>query len=263
VYVKSGSFEMWDGAVITNNDLMHNYLLNNSGVAGWISASVVAAVVVNDSTATFTMHGGEISYTNYRGVYIASGTFFMKGGRIINNGKSPYPYNGKDFYPRGGGVYNGLTSTFHMEGGEISGNGNAGTPGSGIWSTSDGVSTDNFLLNGPVTIQNNTIMVNHNIGYGIKIGSGFSTENVINIDLCYLGSSLTPSNYITYWPATKFLLYALNEADKTITIADVVGRFVPFKCFSVLSSTSATEYPTLSATINNDSSVTIVDTANQ
>jgi hypothetical protein len=266
VNIYTGSFEMWEGAVITNNSLLYYERENIATVAEWIKllSGQVAAVKVA-KTSTFTMHGGEISNTNYRGVFLAdTATFVMKGGRIINNGNSGYSYDDILHYPRGGGVCNTINATFHMEGGEISGNGNAGMPGpgSGIYSTSKATTTDNFLLNGPVTIQNNTIMVNHNLEYGIKIGSGFSTEGVIEIDLCYMGSALTSANYITKWPPTKFLLYALDEGAETIAIASVKEQFVPVKCFSMATGLSVQDYPTLSATMNSDGSVTIVDNGN-
>jgi hypothetical protein len=269
VLVRGGSFEMWEGAKITNNTMFYEDQETGSST---IASNVMggSGVVDIENTATFIMHGGEISHNDYRGVKVSgTSTFIMKGGRIINNGNSGYSFNGTYTYPRGGGVYGGSSAKFHMEGGEISGNGNTDTPGSGIWMSVKAATTDNFVLNGPVTIQNNTMLLSKTVDYGVKIGSQFSATSPIEVDLgssksSLAGSTINATGFITEWPANKVLFYALDE-ESPITINEAVtAQFNPAKCFFYSSSVtkSYVECPTLNVTIHPDSSVTIVENGN-
>jgi hypothetical protein len=259
--ITGGSFEMWDGA-ITQNKQFAGYD-NMNDVAQQIYGGF--GVLSIEGTATFTMYGGEISNNDYRGVSLGgTATFVMKGGRIINNGKSPYPWNSQNVYPQGGGVYSLAGSNFYMEGGEISDNGDFGTPGSGIYKRSSS-DTVNFILNGPVTIKNNTIMFSHTSMDIAWFGSKFFTNDPIYIDLVCLGMRQLFTTFEDVWDSNKLLFYALDEDNDTITIdSSLINKFSVAKCFFANpSSRDFTEFPELSATINADSSVTIVDTANQ
>jgi hypothetical protein len=229
------SFTMNNGAAITNNNL---YFSESSGTTQAIKMvrENVAAVSVNNGT--FTMNGGEISGTNYRGVYIFTlnslnppSLFTMKNGVITNNGKSGITFTGntnsatgfvKDqvYYPWGAGVYigysNSNTAKMVMEGGVISDNGN-GTPGSGIYVDTDGDPTalSSLVLDGAVAVTNNTVACSTFTsdaadGSCIHLGENFSSDAPIAVDLCILDNST-----VSLWK-NRQLLYPKLSSGVTI-----------------------------------------------
>jgi hypothetical protein len=156
----------------------------------------------------------------------------MKGGVIKNNGKS-YQTNtstNAQTYPLGGGVYIGDYAAFTMEGGEISNNGVANQPCSGIFIIASNT-VDTFILNGPITIKDNAIGSRSATTFLttlINIGSGFSSNNPIALDLCAINSTSTFSNF---WDNHQ-LLNALDEGDNTISInSSHAGIFTPVNCY--------------------------------
>jgi hypothetical protein len=270
VYVPVGSFEMYEGAKITNNTLYVSAHENTNTINNVYSGSVAAVSLT--SLSTFTMYGGEISNTNYRGVYItgstnALGTFIMKGGVIKNNGNSfiTNTTNNQTFYPLGGGVLKDLAGIFYMEGGEISGNGVAGMPGSGIMIFNNkSAIPEGFVLNGAVTIADNTIGLRSNSGSTTNvvaqavIGSAFSsTASTIAVDLC-ANTSGTAANFDNYWKGRP-LLIPLNETNPIVIGSNLAALFTPVRCYLALSNALPVSFSELAYGI--DSSGVVVNNA--
>jgi hypothetical protein len=286
VWVRNGSFAMWDGAKITNNNLLKAETIFSSHHTGGtgVQYGTIAAVVIGDaSTLTsgvlnFTMHGGEISNTNYRGVFLyrpASGslkcTFVMEGGVIKNNGKTGLIGSGTPTYPYGGGIFiMGVRTVFRMESGEISDNGN--TVGSGIF-VDGNITLDSIVLNGPVVIENNSLAFRtaETIYSGLKIGPNFSTEKSLNIELCNdsseVDSAAIRTNLIAWWTG-KQLLTALNSNDQTIAFDNsaLAAKFSLTKYFFVPKSNNVVslypvEYLDISGSIDQYGVVTLASTS--
>jgi len=136
VRVNGGTFIMNSGAVLRNNA--------NSGSTSAVNGG---GVVLDGSTAVFTMSGGEItgntSGFEAGGVYVNSGsTFTMTGGKINGNTANNSP----------GGVYV-RDSTFTMSGGEISGNTSATMSGVRVLRST-------FTLTGGVVAGNGSALTN-------------------------------------------------------------------------------------------------------
>jgi hypothetical protein len=237
------------GAKITNNTLVvktpasYTELASfqtGSDVIGYGGSFVYIAAVVIDESARFTMRGGEISNTNYRGVFLGlsntASTFIMEGGVIKTNGKSPVTYDGKEYYQSGGGVFtvylsSQQVSTFTMNGGEISDNGHSSAPGSGIYSQI--VTSSKFLVNG--TIKNNSIATRQisTVQQGrIRIGADLVPNlqgSTIGIDLC-----ASDAFGLIEWLDNKT---ALTGSGVTIN-GDIVAHFTPVKCYMMGNSTA-------------------------
>jgi hypothetical protein len=205
---------MWDGAKITNNKR---------------TASGDENGTVDILLGQFTMHGGEISNNEHRGVSVGSGgsdtttIFTMKGGVIKNNSKT--------ISQSGGGVYVAYETTFNMEGGEISNNGTADMPGSGIFTNTEIATGDWFVLNGPVTISNNTVAFLAWDGevVGVKIGSNFSSNNTIATDLIGWDDN-TATAFAGVWNGNQ-VIYGLQENGELVTIDEkVTTKFTPINC---------------------------------
>ncbi|MDR1231815.1 MAG: InlB B-repeat-containing protein [Spirochaetaceae bacterium] len=169
VDITGATLEMFDGARIANNKVWSEKEISgvsttdiNTARAGTVAA-VVIGTTTNNKTGTFIMHGGEISGTNYRGVYVVGygsakpGTFTMEGGTITNNGKSTIRDTtaNKDFYVWGGGVFAGSAGIFRMSGGAITNNGNETDVGSGLYFTD--AAYEKMFLCGPVNFDGNMI----------------------------------------------------------------------------------------------------------
>jgi hypothetical protein len=152
------------------------------------------AVYIDGADSIFVMNeGAEITNnTNSTGVYMATsndGMFTMNGGTISNNGdwgvyigvnleKSAFTMNGGtiDSGDSGGAVYVGK-NTFTMNGGTITGN--SGDK-KGLYLSVGAV----FIINGTVTIGVPVQCISGPTSVStIYIGSGFSSGNVIQIDL--------------------------------------------------------------------------------
>jgi hypothetical protein len=233
VNVSNGSFEMRDGAKITDNTLSYtdptDTLANHTAIHLQASGS---AVIVGTNGA-FTMHGGEISNTNHRGVYVnTNGQFTMKGGVIKNNGNAGLKYSSSDVYtyPIGAGVYiSTWQKPFIMEGGEISGNGNSSSPASGIYNT--------CTLNGEVTIKDNAIASSY-----IYIGNKFSsTTSAIAYDVCYMYSPATQEDVASAYTGFK-VLTALEEENPMVIDATLAEKFTPLKFYKAYQTVQDTEY---------------------
>jgi hypothetical protein len=176
------------------------------------------------------------------------------GGVIKNNGKSFITYTTTNAitFPLGAGVYipygNGK---FTMEGGEISNNGNTGAPGSGIFVDGNVDDHDILVLNGPVTISNNTIafLSGWDEYSAVKIGPRFSSDNNFAIDLCVMEGGAT-NDFITEWK-DKQVIQAL---DNTVTIdAVLAAKFTAIKYyFTPTVPPSAESFPEFKGAITSD-----------
>jgi hypothetical protein len=266
---------MWDGAKITNNNLLVSQTSKSSDYTD-VRYGSIAAVVIGDTSTTnssalqFTMHGGEISNTNYRGVALKGiatlqCTFTMKNGLITNNGTvalsgTTYPYGGGVFFQ--GGYIN-----FYMEGGEISNNGCDGNPGSGIFTNGTTANTS-FVLNGPVVIKNNSLAFRavETLYTGIAMGPNFSTtSDPFVIDLCNTGTTLNRNNLISNWTG-KQLLLAQNSGGQAITFDSnaLAEQFVLTNYFKAATSGTGLpeKYSDISGSISQYGVVTLVDDNN-
>jgi hypothetical protein len=182
---KSAVFEMFEGARIADNKM---YLaasttgISSSNVAA-IASGAVGAVTVNAASAstggTFTMHGGEISGTNFRGVAIVSSSsypaaFYMEGGTITGNGKAEIIATNANgpFYALGGGLYLKSVKTGSITGGAITHNGKQSEAlASGLC-----VSSSEVVLNGTIDFTGNAYFVAltaKEVNTGLPLGSSF------------------------------------------------------------------------------------------
>jgi hypothetical protein len=278
VRVNSGAFAMWDGAKITNNNLaLSESSTNNSPLGGSTYTGRIAAVVILDSSV-FTMHGGEISNTNYRGVGVIGNSnpikakFIMKGGVIKNNANQGFTYNNITYYGQGGGVFLDSGTEFQMLGGEIAGNGVNTAPGSGILVNNQFVFSGDseeyppVFLNGAVSIQGNSIAFRVTTGAssGVIIGPDFSIgDNIINVDLWATNSSaVNKTSFITNYCTGKQVLYAADSDGDFVNFnnSNLAAQFVPSGYFHTKPGSVVTEYTGLSGSIDQYGKVAVVST---
>jgi hypothetical protein len=125
VYISNGDFIMRGNAKINDNTITRVMAANGGGSG--------AALYKYGTMGTVSLEGGEISGNNRGGVVIAgglsSGTFFMTGGKITDNGKGVYD-SGRGVV--GAGLYLQSGGPALITGGEISGNGAENSVGSAI-----------------------------------------------------------------------------------------------------------------------------------
>jgi hypothetical protein len=237
VVFSQGSFEMWEGAKITNN-----------------TVSAATGGVVYIMYNTFTMHGGEISDNDHRAVYLyevygvsgnPSVSFTMKGGVIKNNG----PKKGAGIM--GAGVSINVGAKFAMEGGEISGNGSGDLPGVYF----NGMSDDTISLNGAVTITDTVCIDGYVDGstphYGsLLIGKNFSSAAAIPVSLMGYFDFGNP-----WAPGAQIL-----KAQENVSIDSALAAiFTPVKCYTMTYDNLGTLQHNASLHYGIDSSGVLID----
>jgi hypothetical protein len=193
---------------------------------------------VNVRSASFTMLDGKISGNNTRGVYAEHGgsKFVMEGGEISGNGTASDVF-GMGVCLRGS---NGSVESFTMKGGKIVNNGKTGTPGGGVFSGAYSSVTLDGRVDLRGNSVNVWASSSSSTGHGpIVLGDGFENLNEptpIVVDTVNTNSNTYGTiEYLKAWWGSDPCLVGSAGAPAD---GDAIAQFTPGVAFRPSSSTS-------------------------